>query len=269
MVMPEVSILVPHFQTPDLTRLCLHLLRQSTGPECETLVIDNGSRDESREILSRLPGIRLLRRDVGVNEWPARSHGLALNFGVRHARADLVIVMHTDTMVLRPDWVAFLRDRLEQGGPHCGAVGSWKMEHRAGWQRLGKWLERWWRGKVQPPAGHYIRSHCALFRRRAIECRPAMFEPTLGHGAGEELHEAMQAVGQRCKFVPPSLLERYVRHLNHATMALNRQLGQEDRYMPRTRRRALRRIERFFQSIGAEQILAEELPAAGGMQRSA
>src|SRR5262245_54779918 len=58
---PELAILVPHFQTPALTSLCLRLLRQHTWPrDYETIVIDNGSQDGSGDMLRRMPWLRVL-----------------------------------------------------------------------------------------------------------------------------------------------------------------------------------------------------------------
>jgi glycosyltransferase involved in cell wall biosynthesis len=257
---PTVTILVPHFQTPRLTMLCLRLLRLSTSRrDYETIVIDNGSTDGSGDLLRNLQWIRLLRREPPPNERPALSHGLALNLGLEHARAPLVLTMHTDTMVLRTDWLDVLIATIERGGPGCASVGSWKMESHGWFRRLGKWFEMRWRnlrgrGKT---TDIYIRSHCALYRRDAVLSTARRFVPSEGKSAGQELHDELQQRGLTCHFLPPQQLARYVRHLNHATMALNDHFGESDPYMPRTRKRAMRRIRSFFQSIRADHILAD------------
>lgn len=258
---PKVSILVPHFQTPTLTLLCLRLLRAQTGAgDYEVIVVDNGSTDNSYDVLAPIVWIRLLRREVPAGERPARSHGLALNMGVEHAQADRILVMHTDTMVLRADWLDYLHQELDRGGPRCGSVGSWKMEDNVSILKdWGKYAEDWLRRlrgrEVRKPK--YIRSHCALYRREALATHPPMFDPSDDRSAGEELHDAALAAGMTCKFIPPGQLGRYVRHLNHATMALNEQFGASDPYMPRTRRKTIKRIQQFFRSINADRLLAD------------
>ena len=258
---PLVSILLPHYQTRDLTLLCLRLIRGLTArDDYEVVVVDNGSTDDSPAALRSVRWIRLLRREPVAGERPAHGHGLALNLGATHAAGRYLLPMHTDTMVCRPDWLDYLLAEIAAGGPRCGGVGSWKMEAAGGLRDAGKWLERQvrrLRGRHRPPV-RYLRSHCALYRREATACWPALFAPAPGRSAGEELHRAMAAAGWHSRFVSPEALGRHVVHLNHATMALNRHFGHADPYMPRTRRRAIRRIERFFDAIDAQAILADD-----------
>lgn len=256
---PRISILIPHFQTLRLTQLCLALLKKNTPADVETIVIDNGSTDGSGEQLAKIDWITMLRREVPGGERPARSHGLALNLGLEHASAPLILTMHTDTMILRPDWLDYMVAPMESFGRNVGIVGSWKMESESGLRRAGKWFEenfRRLRGR-RCRTQRYARSHCALYRRDAIQTYPQGFDPTEDRTAGEELHAAIVQSGYDCQFLAPAEFGKYVCHLNHATMALNNHFGTTDRYMPRTRARAIRRIEGFFESIQADLLLSE------------
>jgi glycosyltransferase involved in cell wall biosynthesis len=269
------AILVPHFQTLELTRICLGLIRRHTRADAEIVIIDNGSADGSGEELRRRDRVRVIRREVPVGERPARSHALALNLGVRETRAELILALHTDTMVLRHDWLDYLRAELAAGGPRCGVVGSWKLEPDRPFKWLGKAIEdrfRRWIGRAPRsvrPDELYPRSHCALYRRSALACHPPMFDPSERASAGQELHRAMLAAGWSARFLDPAELSRHVVHLNHATMALNRQFGADDPRMPRTRARAIRRIERFFRRVGADRILRGDEPSSAPANGSA
>lgn len=258
-MVPKVSILVPHFQTPQLTLLCLRLLRLKTrGCDYETIVIDNGSSDGSGDLLKRIRWIKLLRREIGPDEWPSQSHGLALNLGVEHSQAPYIVTIHTDTMVRRSDWLLHMIKTIESAGPDCGITGSWKLETPSRLQQFGKWFEdivRQMKGR-QTGVKRYARTYCAMYRRDVLDKRPEMFLPSDGRSAGEELFFAAMRAGVQCRFLPAHELNRYVAHLNHATMALNQEFGAQDRYMPRTRARAIRRIREFFDAIRADEILA-------------
>lgn len=252
---PLVSILVPHFQTRDLSRLCLRLLAERTPRrDVETIVIDNGSRDGSGVDLGQFPGVRVIRREIPPAERPALSHGLALNLGVDHANAPFILTMHTDTMVLRSDWLDFLLASMNGEGPTIGAVGSWKLEQGGALSQAFRSIRRGADALFRrPEPKRYLRSHCALFRREAIETRPDRFAPSAeAFSAGEELCQGLAAAGFVAKFLPPGQLAEYIAHLNHATMALNPHFGEGNPNMSRTRARALRRIRRFLEKTGQE-----------------
>ncbi|MBL8704260.1 MAG: glycosyltransferase, partial [Rhodospirillales bacterium] len=60
---PLVTVLVPNYRTPELTRLCLRLLRKHTPPgRIRVIAIDNDSRDESLDYLRSLAWISLIER---------------------------------------------------------------------------------------------------------------------------------------------------------------------------------------------------------------
>lgn len=70
---PEVTVIIANYKTPELTRLCLRLLRMHTAPErYKVIVVDNDSQDESLEYLRGLRWIRLLERRNVAAKLPTR-----------------------------------------------------------------------------------------------------------------------------------------------------------------------------------------------------
>ena len=71
MATPILSILIINYKTPDLTKLCLRLLRKHTDlSKVKIIVVDNDSADESLEYLRKLSWITLIERKKLPGELP-------------------------------------------------------------------------------------------------------------------------------------------------------------------------------------------------------
>ena len=75
----QVTILIPHFQTPDAIRLCLRSIRRYTAPPYRILVLDNGSSDASLDYLRRLAWVECV--PTGVPNDLIAAQAAALNVG--------------------------------------------------------------------------------------------------------------------------------------------------------------------------------------------
>jgi GT2 family glycosyltransferase len=263
---PEVAILVPHYQTPILTAHCLERILELTRPhDYELTVIDNGSKDGSGDWLrNRFRDVRVLRREIQDGETAALSHGRALDFGAGATTAPFVVSIHTDTLVLKPDWLVRLLEPMLAGGERAANVAAVGADKPAPptWRRPGKWLEDNFKAAFAPPrrARRFPRSHFAAFRREALAVRPAAFAPAAGFSPAEELAADLRAAGRGVIVLDANFAARYVLHLNHATLALNDEIGAGDPYVARTRRRALARLQRYFAVGGSDARRAEPRP---------
>ncbi len=97
--LPRVSVIIPHFNTPELLVKCLQAVASQALDHgwFEIIVVDNGSRMPMRLIEAAWPGVRfLLQREPGPG--PAR------NMGVAHARADVLAFVDADVRVA-PGWL--------------------------------------------------------------------------------------------------------------------------------------------------------------------
>jgi N-acetylglucosaminyl-diphospho-decaprenol L-rhamnosyltransferase len=100
----RVGVVIPSWNSVELLPRCLGSLRDQ-GVEVETIVVDNGSGDGSREYLEReaVPHLSL-PRNVGF--------AAAVNLGVARISAPAVLVLNADT-VLEPGAVRALIGALE------------------------------------------------------------------------------------------------------------------------------------------------------------
>jgi glycosyltransferase involved in cell wall biosynthesis len=96
---PRVSVIIPHFNTPELLVKCLQAVasQQLDHGWFEIIVVDNGSRLPMRLIEATWPGVRfLIERTPGPG--PAR------NSGVAAAGSDLLAFVDADVRV-GPGWL--------------------------------------------------------------------------------------------------------------------------------------------------------------------
>ncbi len=260
---PRVSVLIPNYKTPDLTKLCLRLLRKYTDPQlARFIVIDNDSQDESLDYLKQLSWIQLIERPRVPDESPVLSHARALDLGLAQAETDYVLSIHTDTLVKNALWLPFLLAQIERDSRIAG-VGSWKLEAKPWHKRILKYCERYLQKQYRhllgenKPVGedyHYLRSHCALYRRDLINQYHLTFADN-EQVAGKLMHKKLFAQGHQMIFLPSEILGRYLDHINHATTLLNPEFKDSIR---RNRDKELLRLERRMRRLGATEILAAD-----------
>jgi GT2 family glycosyltransferase len=113
----QVSIVIPVFNHYQDTLACLRSISRSTdGPTYEVIVVDDGSTDETPDLLAWIPGLVGVRND--------RNLGFigSCNRGAAAARGQLLVFLNNDTVVT-PGWLRALRDTF-QGIPDAGLAGA-------------------------------------------------------------------------------------------------------------------------------------------------
>lgn len=93
-----VAVIIPAYNAAPFLQRALRSLQEQTNPPVETIVIDDGSTDGTREIAERM-GVDCIRQERG-------GPGAARNRGLEATSAPLVAFLDAD------DW--FVRDKLER-----------------------------------------------------------------------------------------------------------------------------------------------------------
>lgn len=252
---PLVTILIPNYKTPELTKLCLRLLRKYTEPGlAHFIVIDNDSQDASLAHLKSLPWIQLIERPKVSNETPPLAHSNALDLALAQVTTPYVLSIHTDTLVKHPQWLNFLLEKITVD-PQIAGVGSWKLESKPLLSRLAKAAERKLQniyyqliGKTdhtlegQGKNYYYLRSHCALYRMDLIRKFSLTFSDE-HEVAGKVMHRKLIENGYKMLFLPSDILGQYVDHINHATMVLNPELGARKKTIEKGQHRLQQRLK--------------------------
>ncbi len=114
---PRASIVIPVYNHCAHTLACLRALAaHPPQADCEILVIDDGSSDETRRWMPAIGGLRYHVR--------AQNGGFiaACNDGLRLSRGDYVVLLNNDT-VPQPGWLDALLDTFSRM-PEAGLVGA-------------------------------------------------------------------------------------------------------------------------------------------------
>lgn len=258
-----VTILIPNFKTPEITKICMRLIRQNTDfNQVEVIVIDNNSADSSTEYLRTLTWIKLIERQPPPEEPGPLAHSRALDLALEKVKTPYVLSIHTDTFVKRADWIDILLAPFKYDTNVAG-VGSWKLESKSSLQIFGYRFENAWKYTMalftdykgyNPDRlnvkARYLRSHCAMYRTDIIKAVHTSFSDG-EHTAGKIMHKKIVDAGYKMLFLPTEELGQYVDHINHATMILNPQ--------PHSRKKLFiagnKRIKKIFRGIDANSIL--------------
>ena len=115
--MPEIAVVVVNWNGAHLLRTCLGSLRRQTFADFETILVDNGSTDDSLELVAReFPEVRVLPLTENL--------GLAggTNAGIGITDAPIIATLNNDTEA-DPRWLAELHAALE-AHPEAGSAAS-------------------------------------------------------------------------------------------------------------------------------------------------
>lgn len=114
-----ISVVIPNYNGARTIGVCLDSVLASQGVEFEVLVADDGSADDSVNVISRFP-CRLLRLAHG-------GASRARNAGAAAARGRWLFFTDADC-VLEPDTLRRVRARLEESGPKTVVGGTYAVE---------------------------------------------------------------------------------------------------------------------------------------------
>lgn len=121
----RLAVILVHYHTPELAAAAVEALRAGVaglGLEVEWLLVDNGSDAAGRALLESLPVERI---DPGAN----LGYAGAVNLGVARSKAELILLMNPDVIVL-PGCVPALLDCLRDGAAVAGPRFYWDRGRR-------------------------------------------------------------------------------------------------------------------------------------------
>lgn len=211
---PGYSVVVPAYNAGATIRLCLEaLLRQSVGRETyEVLVVDDGSTDDTAEIIQRFAVTAIRQRNRG----PAA----ARNHGSRLAQGEIVLFTDADC-VPQADWVAQMTKPFADPNV-CAVKGAYRTAQRALVARFAQveFEERFALLK-KADSIDMVDTYSAGYRKNVFE-RLGGFDESfpVANNEDTDLSYKLSAAGHRMVFNPdavvchlrhPDTLRRYLR----------------------------------------------------------
>ncbi len=180
----SISVVIPALNEAETIGLCLDSL-QGEKAITETIVVDGGSSDGTREI-ARSKGHRVVTAE--------RGRGTQIKRGIKYCRADVILILHADCLI-RPNLSALVLRALNEN-PQCigGATG---MEYLEGSRKnrfvslLNNTRARW--------TGISFGDQAQFFRREGLRLMDGF--PDLMLMEDVELSMRLKEHGQLC-FIP-------------------------------------------------------------------
>lgn len=186
---PDISVVIVSFNTRDLLRECVATLeREAADLAHETIVVDNGSRDGSADMIAAgFPDVRLIRSPVNLG------FGAANNRAFGQTRGRYIVLLNSDAFVrfhALHRAVAHMdaTPRAAVGGGRLvGRDGSWRASARmfpsllndlltisglAAKYRRSRFLgrpDRTWADPDEPAAVDWVPGAFTIIRRNMLE----------------------------------------------------------------------------------------------------
>ncbi|HSY50779.1 MAG TPA: glycosyltransferase [Thermoanaerobaculia bacterium] len=92
--MPDLSIVIPTFNTASMTLRCCRAVLASMPDAAEVIVVDDGSSDGTAELLAReVPSVQVVRLESN------RGFAPAANRGVAATRGRIIVLLNSDAIV--------------------------------------------------------------------------------------------------------------------------------------------------------------------------
>ena len=118
---PLVSIIIGTKDKVDVLDACVASLAATTYAHYEVVIINNNSCESAT--LSYLESIQQKHDRVRVIDYPHTFNYSALNnFGIRHARGDVIVLLNNDTELLTPNWLDVMLGYAQQQRVGCVGV---------------------------------------------------------------------------------------------------------------------------------------------------
>lgn len=196
----SVSIIIPTFNGAVRIGNCIEaLLPQTSGGDIEILVVNDGSTDNTEEVVARYPAVRLITQ---ANAGPAA----ARNRGAVEAKGSIILFTDDDCVPM-PDWLAVMVKPFDD--PELVAVkGVYRTNQKS---LIARFVQLEYEDRYRLMAGlpsiDFIDTYSAGFlRRKFLEMNGYDTNFPVACAEDAELSYRMSARGWKMLFVPSAIV---------------------------------------------------------------
>ena len=178
--MKKIGIVVLNYLNYEETIDCVESILSQIGCEFRIVVVDNGSDNESFEVLSKRyrSEKKVFVIHANKNYGFAKGHNIGIHYIRKHFDAEYVVLLNSDTVLGETDYLVKMLQADEEG---VGVLGS-KILMRNG-EEQKRFL-----GYVDFPATLFYYLHINLSRYGFLELADCFMKITRKYGCQEVLH---------------------------------------------------------------------------------
>ena len=214
---PRVSVIMPVLNEARRVTACLDALAAQEGaPPFEVIVVDNGSRDATKELV-RTHGIQ-----ARLQTEPARGPYAARNTGIAAARGEILAFTDADCLP-DPRWLAEGVAVLDAGADLAGGrIVQMASRNPSVWERYDRatYLDQDLYIRVE-----HFAATANLFVRARVFTELGGFVPQLTASGDQELCRRATRAGYRLVYAAEARVQHHPRATLRDTWALHRKLG--------------------------------------------
>jgi GT2 family glycosyltransferase len=212
---PLVSIIIVNFNGKRFLKKCFSSIISQTYPSLELILVDNGSKDGSVELVQKhFPGVKIITN--GDNLGFAKGN----NIGIRAASGDLIATLNNDTEA-SPYWVeSLVSGMLSDDRIGMCASRMLFMRDPGMINSTGICISRsgacWDRGMFEQDHGQYARGEvfgpcagAALYKKKMLDEIGLFDEDFFAYMEDADLAFRGRAAGGRCVYVPEAAVYHY------------------------------------------------------------
>lgn len=218
----KISIITASFNSAATIRDTLTCIRQQDHPDIEHIVVDGGSTDDTREIVSGFPHVAkwISEKDQGIYD--------AMNKGIRMATGEVIGILNSDDIYTGPAILSGVAAIFADPAVKT-AYGDLQYIHS---QDTGKVIRTWKTGGFRKKNFYYgwMPPHPTFFVRKEIYTRVGLFDTSLRSAADYEMMlRILVRYNIPASYIPGVMVKMRVGGMSNASIWNRIRANKEDR----------------------------------------